>query len=104
MGDDVPEEVKTRRLQQIIELQQRHSLELNNLLVGSTERVLVEGFSKKSDKFYAGRTDTNKVAIFPVIDGISAGDYVDVKIDRVTSATLFGDVVSVFQKYQAAAV
>ena len=104
MGDDVPEEVKTRRLQQIIELQQRHSLELNNLLIGKTERVLVEGFSKKSDKFFAGRTDTNKVAIFPVDESISTGDYVDIKIDRVTSATLFGEVVTVFEKYQASAV
>lgn len=104
MGDDVPEEVKTRRLQQIIELQQRHSLELNNLMIGKTERVLVEGFSKKSDKFFAGRTDTNKVAIFPVDENISTGDYVDIKIDRVTSATLFGEVVTVFEKYQASAV
>jgi len=104
MGDDVPEEVKTRRLQQIIELQQRHSLELNNLMIGKTERVLVEGFSKKSDKFFAGRTDTNKVAIFPVDGNISTGDYVDIKIDRVTSATLFGEVVTVFEKYQASAV
>jgi len=104
MGDDVPEEVKTRRLQQIIELQQRHSLELNNLMIGKSERVLVEGFSKKSDKFFAGRTDTNKVAIFPVDENISTGDYVDIKIDRVTSATLFGEVVTVFEKYQASAV
>ncbi len=104
MEDDVPEEVKTKRLQQIIELQQRHSLELNNRLIGTTERLLVEGFSKKSDQFLAGRTDSNKVAIFPVQDGISEGDYVDVKIERVTSATLFGEVVGVFEKYKAAVV
>jgi len=104
MEDDIAEEVKTKRLQQIIELQQRHSLELNNGLIGKTERILVEGFSKKSDKFMAGRTDTNKVAIFPVIEGISEGDYVDVKIDRVTSATLFGELVDVVEKYKAAVV
>lgn len=104
MEDDVPEEVKTKRLQQIIELQQRHSLELNNRLIGTTERLLVEGFSKKSDQFMAGRTDSNKVAIFPVQDGISEGDYVDVKIERVTSATLFGGVVGVFEKYRTAVV
>lgn len=104
MEDDVPEEVKTKRLQQIIELQQRHSLELNNRLIGTTERLLVEGFSKKSDQFMAGRTDSNKVAIFPVQDGISEGDYVDVKIERVTSATLFGEVVGVFEKYRTAVV
>lgn len=104
MEDDVTEEVKTKRLQQIIELQHRHSLELNNGLIGKTERILVEGFSKKSDKFMAGRTDTNKVAIFPVIEGVSEGDYVDVKIDRVTSATLFGEMVNVVEKYKAAVV
>ncbi len=104
MDDDVPEEVKTKRLQQIIELQQRHSLELNNKLIGTTERLLVEGFSKKSDQFMAGRTDSNKVAIFPVQEGIAEGDYVDVKIERVTSATLFGEVVGVFEKYKAAVV
>ncbi len=104
MEDDVPEEVKTKRLQQIIELQQRHSLELNNKLIGTTERLLVEGFSKKSDQFMAGRTDSNKVAIFPVQEGIAEGDYVDVKIERVTSATLFGEVVGVFEKYKAAVV
>lgn len=104
MEDDVPEEVKTKRLQQIIELQQRHSLELNNRLIGTTERLLVEGFSKKSDQFLAGRTDSNKVAIFPVQVGISEGDYVDVKIERVTSATLFGEVVGVFEKYRSAVV
>jgi len=104
MGDDVTEEAKTKRLQQIIEVQQRHSLELNTQLIGKTETVLVEGFSKKSDSFFAGRTDTNKVVIFPVNDQISTGDYVDVKIDRVTSATLFGGVVSIIEKYQASAV
>ncbi len=104
MEDDIPEEVKTKRLQQIIELQQRHSLELNNGLIGKTERILVEGFSKKSDKFMAGRTDTNKVAIFPVSEGITEGDYVDVKIDRVTSATLFGELVNVVEKYKVAVV
>lgn len=104
MGDDVTEEAKTKRLQQIIEVQQRHSLELNTQLIGKTETVLVEGFSKKSESFFAGRTDTNKVVIFPVNDQISTGDYVDVKIDRVTSATLFGGVVSIIEKYQASAV
>ncbi len=104
MEDDVTEEVKTKRLQQIIELQQRHSLELNTKLIGTTERLLVEGFSKKSDQFMAGRTDTNKVAIFPAQEGIAEGDYVDVKIERVTSATLFGEVTGVFEKYKAAVV
>ncbi|KAB2909214.1 MAG: tRNA (N6-isopentenyl adenosine(37)-C2)-methylthiotransferase MiaB [Ignavibacteriales bacterium] len=104
MEDDVDDKEKTKRLQQIIDLQQRISLELNNALIGSTERILVEGFSRKSDKFMAGRTDTNKVAIFPAHEDISEGDYVDVKIDRVTSATLFGEVVNIAEKYRASAV
>lgn len=104
MGDDVPEEVKSKRLQQIIELQHRHSLELNTELIGKTEKVLIEGFSKKSDKFFAARTDSNKIVVIPIQDGIVDGDYVEVKIDRVTSGTLFGEVTSVFEKYESSAV
>lgn len=104
MGDDVPEEVKSKRLQQIIELQHRHSLELNSQLIGKTEKVLIEGFSKKSDKFFAARTDSNKIVVIPLLDGIVEGDYVEVKIDRVTSGTLFGVVTSVFDKYESSAV
>lgn len=104
MGDDVPEEVKSKRLQQIIELQHRHSLELNTELIGKTEKVLIEGFSKKSDKFFAARTDSNKIVVIPIQDGIVEGDYVEVRIDRVTSGTLFGEVTSVFEKYESSAV
>ncbi len=93
MKDDVPEEVKAIRLSEIIDLQQKISYEINRELIGSTEEVLVEGFSRKSDDFLAGRTGTNKVVIFPIVEGVSAGDYVDVKINRATSATLFGDFI-----------
>ncbi len=101
MEDDVPEDVKGRRLSEIIDLQQRISYEINQQLIGTSEIVLVEGFSKKSEEFLAGRTDTNKVAIFPAGNGIRKGDYVKIKITRATSATLFGDVeelVSVSKK------
>jgi tRNA-2-methylthio-N6-dimethylallyladenosine synthase len=91
MEDDVPEETKTKRLQEIINLQQQISFELNQDLIGKEEIVLVEGFSKKSDKFLSGRTDTNKVAIIPADNKIKVGDYIKVKIVRATSATLFGD-------------
>jgi len=91
MADDVPEETKTKRLQEIINLQQQISFELNQDLIGKEEIVLVEGFSKKSDKFLSGRTDTNKVAIIPADNKIKVGDYIKVKIVRATSATLFGD-------------
>jgi len=95
MDDDVPEETKTKRLQDIITLQHQISVEINQSLAGTTETVLVEGFSKKSDQYLAGRTDTNKIVIFPVGDGIAEGDYVDVRITRSTSGTLFGDVLQV---------
>ncbi len=95
MEDDVPEETKTKRLQDIITLQHQISNEINQALAGTTETVMVEGFSKKSDQYLAGRTDTNKIVIFPVGDGITEGDYVDVRITRATSGTLFGDVLQV---------
>ncbi len=91
MNDDVSEETKTKRLQEIINLQQQISFELNQELIGKDEIVLVEGFSKKSDNFLSGRSDTNKVVILPADENIKVGDYVRVKINRATSATLFGD-------------
>ncbi len=93
MGDDVPGEVKTRRLNEIIDLQRSISLEINTQLIGQTVEVLVEGTSKKSDLYLMGRTDTNKTVIFPEGDH-KAGDYVDVKIFDANSATLFGNVVT----------
>ena len=90
MEDDVPEEVKAKRLQEIIDLQQKISYEINQALIGKEETILIEGFSKKSDQFLSGKTDTNKVVIIPFDPNIREGDYVKVKIDRATSATLFG--------------
>ncbi|MBK9097636.1 MAG: tRNA (N6-isopentenyl adenosine(37)-C2)-methylthiotransferase MiaB [bacterium] len=91
MNDDVTEETKTKRLQEIINLQQQISFEQNQDLIGKEEVVLIEGFSKKSDKFLSGRSDTNKVVIIPAADGIKPGDYIKARINRATSATLFGD-------------
>ena len=91
MDDDVSEEIKAKRLREIIELQQQISLEKNQELLDRSEIILIEGASRKSDKFLAGRTDTNKVVIIPVKDGVKEGDYVSVKINKVTSATLFGE-------------
>ena len=93
MEDDVTEEAKTKRLNEIIDLQHSISYELNQQLIGKEEIILVEGFSKKSDQFMAGRTDTNKVAIFPTTENVKEGDYVKVKINRATSATLFSDFI-----------
>ena len=94
MEDDVNEETKSKRLQEIIDLQQQISYEINQELIGTEETVLVEGLSKKSDQFFAGRTDTNKVVIFPKDVLVEEGSYVKVKINRATQATLFGEIVS----------
>jgi tRNA-2-methylthio-N6-dimethylallyladenosine synthase len=91
-GDDVPEEVKTRRLNEIIKLQQGISRELNDPFVGTTETVLIEGPSKKTDAEWFGRTDTNKVVIFTP-DNVKSGDIRRVAIKSVTSATLYGELV-----------
>lgn len=95
MEDDVPDEIKAKRLQEIIEVQQQISFEINQGLIGKDEVILVEGFSRKSDQFLAGRTDSNKVVIIPFSDKVKKGDYVKVKINRATHATLFGDLIEI---------
>jgi len=94
MEDDVAEDVKSKRLQEIIDLQQQISLEKNQAMIGTEEIILVEGFSKKSNEFIAGRTDTNKMVIVPINDEIKVSDYIKVKINKVTSGTLFGDYLN----------
>lgn len=99
MTDDVTEEVKTKRLNEIIDLQHQISFEINQAQIGTEEIILVEGFSKKSEEFLAGRTDSNKVVIFPSVKSVSIGDYVKVKINRATSGTLFADICEVINQY-----
>ena len=90
--DDIPLDTKKRRLDEIIKKQNTHSLKRNKLTIDNTYKVLVEGYSKKSDDFLKGRTSENKVVIFPKKNGV-IGNYVDVKIRDCNSATLFGDYV-----------
>jgi tRNA-2-methylthio-N6-dimethylallyladenosine synthase len=92
LADDVPFEIKKRRLSEIIESQHDHSLYRNKLNVGKTEKVLIEGYSKRSKDDFHGRTSSNKVAIFPV-GNQSIGDYVDVLITDCTSGTLIGKII-----------
>ncbi|MBK7105490.1 MAG: tRNA (N6-isopentenyl adenosine(37)-C2)-methylthiotransferase MiaB [Ignavibacteriae bacterium] len=94
MIDDVDEETKSKRLSEIIDQQQKISYEINQDLIGKEEEILIEGFSKKSNEFLAGRTDTNKVVIIPSQENIFKGDYIKVKINKATSGTLFADVVT----------
>jgi tRNA-2-methylthio-N6-dimethylallyladenosine synthase len=97
MEDDVPERTKIKRLNEIIDLQQKISFEINQELIGKEEIVLIEGTSKKSDQFLAGKTDTNKVVIIPNENDLKKGDYVSCRITRATSATLFGDEVKLVE-------
>jgi len=89
--DDVPEEIKIRRLNEIIEQQNKISAEINAAEIGRTHEVLVEGPSKKSDDQWQGRSDTNKVCIFPYSDDLVIGQTIDVKVTGSTSATLFAE-------------
>ncbi|RYF91022.1 MAG: tRNA (N6-isopentenyl adenosine(37)-C2)-methylthiotransferase MiaB [Chitinophagaceae bacterium] len=86
--DDVPLADKKRRLQEMVTLHRTHSLESMQKDVGKTFKVLVEGVSKKSDDMLYGRTDHNKVVIFPKAN-FTKGDYVSVLVDRCTAGTLF---------------
>ena len=91
--DDVPQEVKNRRLKEIIQIQSEWSLKRNREVVGQTVEVLVEGVSKKSDEDLFGRTSQYKVVVFPK-EQFKAGDYVQVKVHDCTSATLLGKAIS----------
>jgi tRNA-2-methylthio-N6-dimethylallyladenosine synthase len=91
MNDGVPDEIKADRLNEIIELQQNISLKKNQRLVGSTVEILVERESAKSHNEWMGRTDTNKVTVFPKSDA-RIGEIATITIDRCNSATLFGTI------------
>jgi tRNA-2-methylthio-N6-dimethylallyladenosine synthase len=89
MADDVSAEIKQRRLEEIIETQRKISLEINKLTINKIKQILLETLSKKSPEFIMGRTDCNKTVIIPK-NHHKIGDYVNVLIEKVNSATLFG--------------
>ncbi|WP_020526290.1 tRNA (N6-isopentenyl adenosine(37)-C2)-methylthiotransferase MiaB [Flexithrix dorotheae] len=90
--DDIPLDIKKRRLQEVINKQQELSMERNKLDVGKTFRVLIEGTSKRSDDQLRGRNSANKVVVFPKGDQ-KIGEYVNVFIEDCTAATLIGKAV-----------
>lgn len=92
-ADDVPEAVKKRRLDEIVKLQNRLSLEKNREDVGKTYTVLIEGDSRKSSADWRGRNSQNKVVVFPKAGSYQKGDYVRVSIEDCTGATLIGRMV-----------
>ncbi len=93
LKNDVTEETKLKRLEQVIELQKQLSAESNKKDVNKIFEVLIEGVSKKSERELFGRTQQYKVVVFPR-ENYKIGDYVNVKINRCTSATLIGEVVN----------
>jgi tRNA-2-methylthio-N6-dimethylallyladenosine synthase len=91
--DDIPLEVKKRRLQEIIRLQTQVSFAHNRQDIGKTFKVLIEGDSKKSDQQFKGRNSQNKMLVFDKAPGYQPGDYCYVKVNEATSATLIGEMV-----------
>ena len=90
--DDVPEETKKRRLTEIVNLQQEHSKYRTQQFIGKTVEVLIEKSSKKSDAHWSGRNTQNTVVVFPK-ENYEVGDFVNVKINDCTSATLIGEPI-----------
>jgi len=90
--DDVPLDVKKRRLTEIINIQSVSSLEQNQKSIGQVYEVLIEGVSRKNDQEFKGRTSQNKVVIFPRED-YKLSQYVTVKVNSCTSATLIGEAI-----------
>ncbi|MCW3112062.1 MAG: miaB [Segetibacter sp.] len=92
--DDVPLQVKKRRLDEIVKLQNKLSQKSYLGDIGKTFKVLIEGNSKKSENDWAGKTSQNKVVVFPKRDyNLNKGDYVNVKVNSSTGATLLADIV-----------
>ncbi len=91
--DDIPEEVKKTRLQEIVDLQRKHSEIKTKAGVGKIHKVLIENTSKKSDEMFSGRNSQNTTVVFPK-GNHKKGDYVNVLATSCTSSTLIGEVVS----------
>lgn len=97
-ADDIPADVKSRRLQEIINLQNSISKELNAAELGKIHTVLIEGDSKKSNEDWMGRNDQNVTCIFPKGQGYDKGSYVKILVERTTQTSLIGKVVEVLAK------
>jgi tRNA-2-methylthio-N6-dimethylallyladenosine synthase len=92
--DDIPEDIKKRRLQEIVDLQGKLSHQSNLRDISKTFKVLIEGDSKKSKSAWMGRTSQNKVIVFEKLnDDLKPGDYVLVNVNSCTQATLLGEIV-----------
>ena len=92
-ADDIPEDIKKRRLNEVIRLQNAVSHRHNQADIGKTFKVLIEGNSRKSDQDFSGRNTQNKMVVFPKVEGYKPGDYAMVRVKEATSATLLGEIV-----------
>jgi len=92
-SDDIPEDIKKRRFNEIMTKQQEWSYDRLRQQVGKIHRVLIEGFSKKSNNDFSGRNDQNTTVVFPVERRFKPGDYVNVIVEKCTPATLIGSVI-----------
>ena len=90
--DDIPEAVKTRRFNEILTKQQECSFNRLRQHIGKTHRVLIDGLSKKSDQDFSGKSEHNITVVFPADEGHKPGEYVNVRIERCTPATLIGRI------------
>ena len=93
LSDDIPEGVKKRRLQEIVDVQVKISHQINTADIGKTFKVLIEGNSKRSDQEFKGRNSQNKMINFSKKDGLKPGEYVMVYVDGATSGSLRGVIV-----------
>lgn len=93
LEDNIPESTKKRRLQEIVNAQQKHSLFRTQKMLGKEVEVLIEKTSKKSDAHWSGRNQQNTVVVFPK-ENYQVGDFVNVKIIECTSATLIGEAIN----------
>lgn len=92
-ADDIPDAIKSSRLKEVVAKQQQHSYIRLQSQLGKIQKVLIEGFSKKSDKDYCGRSDHNAMVVFPVNEKYKPGQYVNVVVEKTTTATLIGKIV-----------
>jgi tRNA-2-methylthio-N6-dimethylallyladenosine synthase len=99
MVDDVPEPIKKKRLQEIVDLQQKIGLKRTQRFVGQTVEVLIEKPSKRSDLHWSGRNSQNTTVVFPK-ENYQPGDFVMVKVNSCTTTTLIGEAVGYSEKMQ----
>ena len=96
--DDIPDEVKGRRLQEVIALQMQGAAQRTKQHVGKVQRILIEGTSKKSEEHLQGRNSQNIVVVFPKTIDCAPGDYADVLANDCTSVTLIGELINVYPR------